>query len=264
MSETQDQRHFLVVAASSRCARFFILKALRRGHRVTALCRAADDAAALKRMKDLLSEVAGGEALEFGGLKAAARSILDPQTYCSMLDQDPTIDAIACFVGPSKITEMLNPFNSIYTDTITAILKGMEMSRPVEVLYHSSVGVGGAPKAAYNYWPANFPGVSSVVHIALPVFQNVKDSERLFESAKFGHRDYIVFRPSTLKDEPAVGGTISLTNLSRETPHKGDLTEAETIINREDVAEEMLRVALLDRADRTALYGASLYLTRRA
>ncbi|MEM1132384.1 MAG: hypothetical protein AAGH53_05565 [Pseudomonadota bacterium] len=259
------KRHFLIVAASSRCARFFALKALSQGHSVTALCRAADDAAALERMKAILREAIGeGEEPDFSGLKAAARSILTPETYQSLLDEDLSIDAIACFVGPSKISEMLNPFNSIYTDTITAILSGMQRSRPVEVLYHSSVGVGGAPRDAYNYWPANFPALSSLVHILLPVFQNVRDSERLFEGPGFGHNDYIVFRPSTLKDEPAVGGTMSLTNLSRETPHKSALASAETIINREDVAEEMLRVALLDPAERSILYGSSLYLTRKA
>lgn len=264
MPEPETKRHFLVVAASSRCARFFILKALRKGHGITALCRAGDDAAALERMKGILRETAGGENIDFSGLKACALSILASETYRSLLDQDPAIDAIACFVGPSKISEMLNPFNTIYTDTITAILKGMQDGRPVEVFYHSSVGVGGSPRNAYNYWPANFPALSLLVHIVLPVFQNVRDSERLFEDAHFRHRNYIVFRPSTLKDEAAIGGTISLSDLSRETPFKAELSAAKTIINREDVAEEMLRVALLGKADRSALYGTSLYLTRKA
>ena len=263
------KRHFLIVAAASRGARLFVNKALAQGHNVTALCRAGDHDTALQRMESLLanSDLTEGGAprsTEAGQLKAHDCDILKPGTYRLLLDQDPSIDSIACFVGPSKITEMINPFNSTYTDTITAILQGMQKSRGVEVLYHSSVGVGGAPNAAYNYWPANFPALSSLVHIILPVFQNLKDSERLFESAEFQHRDYIVFRPSTLKDTPAIGGTISLSNLSRETPHKAELSAAETIISREDVADEMLRIALLPKDVRCTLYGKSLYLTRKA
>ena len=50
------KRHFLVVAASSRGARFFVKKALQQGHAVTAICRAEDEAAALARMAGLLVE----------------------------------------------------------------------------------------------------------------------------------------------------------------------------------------------------------------
>ena len=56
MSEAKLRQHFLVIAAASRGARFFIKKALQQGHSVTALCRAADDHAALKRMEALLAD----------------------------------------------------------------------------------------------------------------------------------------------------------------------------------------------------------------
>ena len=48
----EPKRHFLVIASASRGARFFVKKAIQRGHRVTALCRARDDAAALERMEE--------------------------------------------------------------------------------------------------------------------------------------------------------------------------------------------------------------------
>ena len=54
MPDGNPKHHFLVVAAAARGARFFIKKALRQGHDVTALCRAADDQAAHERMTRLL------------------------------------------------------------------------------------------------------------------------------------------------------------------------------------------------------------------
>ena len=38
MDLNQNKRHFLVIAAAARGARFFIKKALEQGHNVTGLC----------------------------------------------------------------------------------------------------------------------------------------------------------------------------------------------------------------------------------
>ena len=65
----QKKRHFLVVAAASRGARFFVKKALSQGHDVTAICRADDDQGALDRVTGLIQE----RNLTAGGVPAACR-----------------------------------------------------------------------------------------------------------------------------------------------------------------------------------------------
>ena len=52
----QKKRHFLVIAAAARGARFFIKNALKQGHDVTGLCRADSDKAALERINSLLQK----------------------------------------------------------------------------------------------------------------------------------------------------------------------------------------------------------------
>ena len=104
MGPPTPRHHFLVIAAASRGARFFVKKALQQGHSVTALCRAVDDAGALARMQALLDKTP----LNHGGLPSADtpgiipafdRNILDPETYQMLLNQDTSIDRDCCFVG---------------------------------------------------------------------------------------------------------------------------------------------------------------------
>ena len=84
--------------------RFFVKNALLQGHSVTALCRAADNAAALARMEDLLA----GTTLTEGGLMptgtpgkltASNSNIFKAETFKRLLTEDPSIDALCCFVG---------------------------------------------------------------------------------------------------------------------------------------------------------------------
>ena len=96
-----EKRHFLVVAASARGARFFVKNALLQGHSITALCRAADAAAALARMEELLA----GTTLTEGGLTSAGTpgkltasnsNIFKAETFKRLLTEDPSIDALCC------------------------------------------------------------------------------------------------------------------------------------------------------------------------
>tara|TARA_B110000444_G_C18670602_1_gene515022 strand:- start:396 stop:689 length:294 start_codon:yes stop_codon:yes gene_type:complete len=92
MDSNQNKRHFLVIAAAARGARFFIKKALEQGHNVTGLCRADSDAVALSRLKKLLKETEltpndGHSNIILGKLKAKNSNILDSQTYKIILDE---------------------------------------------------------------------------------------------------------------------------------------------------------------------------------
>ncbi|MEM9841128.1 MAG: hypothetical protein AAF767_00710, partial [Pseudomonadota bacterium] len=198
-----------------------------------------------------------------GTLKASNRNILEASTYADLLVADATIDGLCCFVGTTSSRQAMSPFTRLYTDTIRAILDGMTESRAVEVLYHSSVGAGGAPANAYVYWPDNYPSISWAIAWVAPVFRNVARSERLFEQHETPHTDYITFRPGSLKDHSAESNYEVLVDLSKKRPFKAELSDMKTSIGREDVANEMLRVATLPAEDRKTLYGKSLYLADR-
>ena len=100
-----------MVAASSRGARFFVKNALLQGHSVTALCRAVDAEAALARMEELLA----GTTLPEGGLTPAGtpgkltasnNNIFKAETFKRLLTEEPSIDALCCFVGISDWKQM--------------------------------------------------------------------------------------------------------------------------------------------------------------
>ena len=128
-------RHlFLVIAAASRGARFFVKKALQQGYFVTALCRAMDDASALAIMQALHDKTT----LTHGGLPSADapgtkqafdRNILDPETNQMPLNQDSSIDRVGCFVGVTSLGLMLNRDIMLYSQTIQALITGMKNSR---------------------------------------------------------------------------------------------------------------------------------------
>jgi len=259
-------RHFLVIAASSRGGRLFTKMALRAGHDVTALCRAASHEAATERMHRLLESAeltpGGPEPLHPPGrLTARNSNILDPATYRALLDEDPTIDAIVCFVGPTRLKDMMSRRYSIYTDTIGAMLEGMEQSRTVEVLYHSSVGTEGVPRDANVGWPSAYPFLARLVPSFLPVFKNVTASERMLGRSGIEGLEFIVFRPSTLTDDAAVRRTGYALDHSSSNPPTLPTASATTSISREDVAEEILRVASLPRDTRSTYHGHAVYLT---
>lgn len=150
---SENRRHFLVVAAASRGARLFIKKALQQGHDVTAICRADSDDAALARMNTLLDDVilteeqgsstTGEKPVGKGTLKATNQNVILSETYQSLLQSDPSIDAVCCFVGVTKVSDMFNKQNKLYSQTISAITTGMQNSRLIELYYHGSSGTEG-------------------------------------------------------------------------------------------------------------------------
>ncbi|MEM9460806.1 MAG: hypothetical protein AAGF11_41970 [Myxococcota bacterium] len=261
-----DKRHFLVVASASRGARFFVKNALRQGHDVTALCRAQDDAAALRRMTDLLKQTEltpGGQpaADRPGQLTARNLSILDPETYGQLLRANASIDAICCFVGVTKIKDMRNPECSLYSDTISAIAAGMQQSRNVEVYYHGSVGTEGVPGTSKTKWPAHASIFTNLTQRIFPIFYDVTRSENILANAAAeAGFEFVIFRPAALRNAPAkrkYGASFDTTGLD-----KADLPlrMAHKTISREDAAEEILRVSTLPDTERRQWYGHGVYL----
>lgn len=266
-----NKKHFLVVAAASRGARLFIKKALQEGHDVTAICRAESESAALVRMNRLLHEttlIANPvcnsqikEPMQSGILTATNRSILSEQTYVTLLQNDISINAVCCFVGLTRLTDMLDKQNKLYSQTIKAVISGMQSSRLVEFYYHGSSGTEGVPGKSFAKIPDNFkPKWLLNIFNNMPIVQDYRESERLLaEAADYGMR-FIIFRPAFLTSGPA----------KRRYRYCFDTTECDNpmlplrhstmAISREDVAEEILRVALLPDSDRQKWFGHGVYL----
>ncbi len=259
------KRHFLVIAAASRGGRLFAKKALRQGHDVTAICRATSDQAALSRIQGLLQDTKlteGGvaEAEHTGILKARNSNIFEPAVYQALLESDQSIDAICCFVGVTTIKEMLNRQQQLYTKTIHALVEGMRQSRWVETFYHGSVGSEGVPGKSVTAWPANFPMLSGLTQRLFPVFKDTTQSENILSQNKAAGLQFVIFRPARLKDGPAkrqYGFTFDTTGMDKEDL---PLRYATTSINREDVAEEILRVTTLPKHEREQWHGHGVYL----
>ena len=269
MDKTRDgseRRHFLVVAASARGARFFVKNALLQGHSVTALCRAADAAAALARMEELLA----GTTLTEGGLTPAGTpgklttnnsNIFKAETFKRLLTEDPSIDALCCFVGISDWKQMFKRENTLYTSTISAMVEGMRQSRWVETFYHGSSGSEGTPGQHRPELPANFrPRCLLNLFFKLPVLVDYMASEGLLADAKGNGCQFIIFRPAFLTSKPAkraFGRSRDTTGMDKpELPLR--LTTME--ISREDVAEEILRLATLPPGERADWHGHGVYL----
>ena len=265
-NEEPEQRHFLVVAASSRGARFFVKNALLQGHSVTALCRAKDSAAALARMEDLLA----GTILTEGGIKPAETpgklnatnsNIFKAETFKKLLTEEPSINALCCFVGVSGFKEMFNRENKVYTSTISAMVEGMRQSRWVETFYHGSSGVEGPPGEHRAELPANMPAKCLMkLFFRLPVFLDYVASESLLSEAKASGCQFVIFRPAFLTTNPAkraLGRSRDTTGMDKpELPLRQTTME----ISREDVAEEMLRLATLPAGERAGWHGHGVYL----
>jgi hypothetical protein len=269
MDKTQvetEKHHFLVVAASSRGARYFVKQALRQGHAVTAMCRAVDDAAALGRMEGLLAETTlteGGvkPAETPGKLAACNSSILQAKTFKTLLTEDHSINALCCFVGVSGWREMFNRECKLYTQTIGAMVEGMRQSRWVETFYHGSSGSEGVPGEHHGEWPANFqPRCLYRLALRLPAFQDYIASEGRLAEARPQGCQFIIFRPAYLTTKPAkrsFGRSRDTTGMDKsELP----LRRTKMEISREDVAEEMLRVATLPAGERAGWHGHGVYL----
>ena len=266
MNDAKPTQHFLVIAAASRGARFFIKKALQQGHSVTALCRETDDSAALKRIEELVAQTpltAGGlpSVAKPGTLRASSKDILDAETYRLLLNGDPSITRICCFVGVTSVRQMMRRDHKLYTRTITALIDGMRQSRWVEFYYHGSSGVEGLPGQSKPQLPENFrPRWLMNLGLKIPAAQDCFDSESLLADAATSGMKFAVFRPAWLTTAPAkrsYGYCFDTTSMDNEML---PLTHAKTSISREDVAEEILRVAILPDAERTRWFGHGIYL----
>lgn len=266
MPEQRLQRHFLVIAAASRGARFFIRKALRQGHDVTALCRAADAEAALARMNRLLGETVlakgGVEAAQrVGVLRASNMNILEAKTYSALLSDDPSIDRVCCFVGVTTLRQMMSRQTQLYTQTISAVVDGMRRSRWVEFFYHGSSGVEGIPGNTVQLLPENFrPRWLLNLGLRLPAAQDCFESESILAASRAEGMKFVVFRPAWLTTAPAkraYGYCFDTTGMDNEDL---PLRETKTTISREDVAEEILRVATLLDEERAGWHGHGVYL----
>lgn len=266
MTEINPQLHFMVIAAASRGARFFIKKALRQGHDVTALCRADDDQAALERMNKLLQATmlakGGVKASQKPGvLRTSTKNILEAETYSSWLNDDASINRVCCFVGAITFRQMMDRNEQLYTKTVGALVEGMRRSRWVEFFYHGSSGSEGIPGENVALLPANFkPRWMLNLGLKLPAAQDCFESENLLAKASPAGMQFVVFRPAWLTTAPAqrsYGYCFDTTAIDKE---ELPLREAKTTISREDVAEEILRVAALPDKERVRFHGHGIYL----
>jgi nucleoside-diphosphate-sugar epimerase len=262
----QTKRHFLVVAAASRGARFFIKKALREGHDVTGICRAEDDQRALERLTQLLEETkladGGVQASETAGkLNASNSNIVLSETYKTLLEKDVTIDAVCCFVGVKKLGDMLSHKHQIYTKTVNAIVEGMRQSRWAEMFFHSSSGSEGIPGENFRQLPENYsPKWLLNPFLRLPAVTDILKSEEILAKAHLQGMNFVIFRPAFLTKKPAqrqYGYCFDTTGLDKE---ELPLRNTTMSISREDVAEEILRVATLPAKEREKWHGHGVYL----
>jgi len=260
----QNKRHFLVIAAVSRGARFFIKKALTLGHSVTGLCRAESDKAAFERLNKLLNEtiLTDSDAIyseEKGKLYGKSNNILDPNCYKSILTENSDIDAVVCFVGAAaSFKEQYSHNLQIYTKTYGALIEGMEKSRWVETFIHGSSGSEGTPgKHKYIKLPSNFR-LKWLIQILgnTPAAQNYFESEYILANAKKKGLHFILFRPAFLTSATAKRNYEYSIDKSEELANK----KTKMTISREDVAEEILRVTLLSEDKRNKYYGHGVYL----
>jgi nucleoside-diphosphate-sugar epimerase len=266
MDHPSHKHHFLVIAGASRGARLFIKKALQQGHSVTTLCRAKDDAAALVRMQELLVKTKLTEddiplADIPGNLRAYNQDILENETYHQLLNEDPSINRVCCFVGATSLRQMLNRRSRLYSGTIKALITGMRSSRWVEFYYHGSSGSEGPPGENIPQLPANFqPQWLLNLGLKLPAAQDCFKSEGLLAEAAGSGMKFVIFRPAWLTNDPAkrsYGYCFNTTGLDNETL---PLRKAKTTISREDVAEEILRVSTLPKQERAEWFGHGVYL----
>jgi hypothetical protein len=267
----QNKRHFLVVAAASRGARFFIKKALQEGHDVTAICRAESESAALVRINGLLRETkltmnplcdsAAKKRSQMGILKATNQSILSEETYVTLLHNDISIDAVCCFVGVTKFADMLNKQNKLYSQTITAIIRGMQKSRLVEFYYHGSSGTEGVPGNSFAKLPDNYK-LKWLLNIFnnMPIVKDYRESEGLLAEAGDQGMQFVIFRPAFLTNAPAKRLYRYCFDNTGFDDQMLPLMHSTMDISREDVAEEILRVASLTNTERQDYYGHGVYL----
>ena len=96
--------------------------------------------------------------------------------------------------------------------------------------------------------------------LKIPAARDSFDSENLLAKASASGLNFVVFRPAWLTTEPAkraYGYCFDTTGVDKEIL---PLRDAKTTISREDVAEEILRVATLPDQERALWFGHGIYL----
>jgi hypothetical protein len=96
--------------------------------------------------------------------------------------------------------------------------------------------------------------------LKIPAAQDCFDSESLLAKAGATGLKFVVFRPAWLTTGPAkrsYGYCFDTTGMNNE---RLPLRDAKTTISREDVAEEILRVATLPDEERARWFGHGVYL----
>lgn len=266
-----ERKHFLVIGAASRGARYFIKKALLAGHDITALCRASDNESALKRIEENMAttvlspikDAPKADETKSGNLKVFSYDIQKEETYIKLLNEYPEINVIVSFVGPTKNT-LFNFKLNIYTSTITALVAGMRKSRFVEFYYHSSVGNEGIPGKSKTRLPAHYSWIQNALFsIVVPVFKNLTKSENFLATITPEGLNFVVFRPDALTDVMAKRNFLYTFDRAEYGKKDFDLRDASKFISREDVAEEILRVTTLPLDLRKVYFGHAIYLVDR-
>lgn len=196
-----------------------------------------------------------------GVLDASSQDILDPETYRSLLDEHSSINRVCCFVGVAGVHQIMRRDAKLYTRTIQALVHGMRKSRWVEFFYHGSSGSEGLPGQNIPQLPANFrPEWILNWGLKIPAAQDCFASEMLLAEAKLSGLKFVVFRPAWLTTAPAKRSYGYCFDTTAMDDGALPLRDAKMTISREDVAEEILRVATLPEQDRVRWFGHGVYL----
>ena len=186
---------------------------------------------------------------------------MEPETYRSLLTNDPTIDRICCFVGVTGIRQMMSRKTKLYSKTIQALTDGMGESRWVEFYYHGSSGSEGLPGQSEPKLPDNFrPRWLMNLGLKIPSAKDCFASESILANAGTSGLNFVVFRPAWLGNGPAkrsYGYCLDTTGMDNTML---PLRDTKMTIGREDVAEEILRVATLPDQERAQWFGHGVYL----
>ena len=134
MSHATPRYHFLVIAAASPGAWFFLNEALQPGHSVTALCTFSVPCRCSCAVQALLDKAT----LTIGNIpsgdtpcviQAFDRNILDPETFQMLLYQANFIDRVCFYIKASCLCQMLRRDIRLYSQIIQALITGMRDSR---------------------------------------------------------------------------------------------------------------------------------------
>ena len=150
--------------------------------------------------------------------------------------------------------------DTLYTRTIRALIRGMRESRWVEFFIMArrvaKVSPDNKPQLPANFrpqWLLNWG-------LRIPAARDCFASEMLLAEAKSSGLKFVVFRPAWLTNAPAKRSYGYCFDTTAMDDGALPLRDAKTTISREDVAEEILRVATLPEPERARWFGHGVYL----